>query len=60
MPLVALSPALSPLLGVFLLDHFSWRAIFVVLALMALSATVLVMLGTIPFAWVGFKIAHKK
>lgn len=31
MPLVALSPALAPLVGVFLLDHFSWRAIFVAL-----------------------------
>lgn len=36
MPLVALSPALAPLLGVFLLDHFSWRSIFIVLALIAL------------------------
>lgn len=36
MPLVALSPALAPLLGVFLLDHFGWRTIFIVLALIAL------------------------
>ncbi|TDQ79925.1 purine nucleoside transporter PunC [Sphingobacterium yanglingense] len=36
MPLVALSPALAPLLGVFLLDHFSWRSIFIVLAIIAL------------------------
>ncbi|ERJ60010.1 purine nucleoside transporter PunC [Sphingobacterium paucimobilis] len=36
MPLVALSPALAPLLGVFLLDHFSWRSIFIVLALITL------------------------
>lgn len=31
MPLVALSPALAPLLGAWLLEHFSWRAIFVAL-----------------------------
>ena len=36
MPLVALSPALAPLLGVFLLDHFNWRSIFIVLAIIAL------------------------
>ncbi|SKC01839.1 drug resistance transporter, Bcr/CflA subfamily [Sphingobacterium nematocida] len=36
MPLVALSPALAPLLGVFLLDHFNWRSIFIVLAFIAL------------------------
>src|SRR5690606_83358 len=35
MPLVALSPALAPLVGVALLDYFSWRAIFIVLALLA-------------------------
>jgi drug resistance transporter, Bcr/CflA subfamily len=31
MPLVALSPALAPLLGAYLLQHFDWRSIFVVL-----------------------------
>lgn len=31
MPLVALSPALAPLLGSWLLVHFDWRAIFLVL-----------------------------
>lgn len=36
MPLVALSPALAPLLGVFLLDHFGWRSIFIVLSIIAL------------------------
>lgn len=36
MPLVALSPALAPLVGVFLLDYFSWRSIFIVLVLLAL------------------------
>lgn len=36
MPLVALSPALAPLIGVALLDYFSWRAIFITLALLAL------------------------
>ena len=35
MPLVALSPALAPLLGAWLLNHFSWRAIFLVLMLIA-------------------------
>jgi Bcr/CflA subfamily drug resistance transporter len=32
MPLVALSPALAPLLGVYLLEHFGWRSIFITLA----------------------------
>lgn len=41
MPLVALSPALAPLIGAFLVDKFSWRAIFMVLAV----------LGTI--LWIG-------
>ncbi|EXU75928.1 purine nucleoside transporter PunC [Erwinia mallotivora] len=36
MPLVALSPALAPLLGAWLLNHYTWRAIFVVLLLIAL------------------------
>lgn len=31
MPLVALSPALAPLLGAWLLNHMGWRAIFAVL-----------------------------
>lgn len=31
MPLVALSPALAPLLGAWLLSHIGWRAIFAVL-----------------------------
>ncbi|MFG1172688.1 purine nucleoside transporter PunC [Erwiniaceae bacterium CAU 1747] len=35
MPLVALSPALAPLLGAWLLEHFSWRAIFVTLLLIS-------------------------
>ncbi|QDY41794.1 purine nucleoside transporter PunC [Candidatus Pantoea soli] len=33
MPLVALSPALAPLLGAWLMNHFDWRTIFLVLAL---------------------------
>ncbi|MFK8259274.1 purine nucleoside transporter PunC [Erwinia sp. AnSW2-5] len=37
MPLVALSPALAPLLGAWLLHHFSWRSIFVVLLLVSLA-----------------------
>lgn len=36
MPLVALSPALAPLLGAWVLNHASWRAIFLVLTLFAL------------------------
>ncbi|CNI27814.1 purine nucleoside transporter PunC [Yersinia pekkanenii] len=36
MPLVALSPALAPLLGAWLLNHFSWRSIFVVLLITTL------------------------
>lgn len=35
MPLVALSPALAPLLGVYLLQHFGWRSIFISLAIIA-------------------------
>lgn len=37
MPLVALSPALAPLLGAWLLNHFSWRSIFVALLLITLT-----------------------
>ncbi|MGL4857473.1 purine nucleoside transporter PunC [Plesiomonas sp.] len=36
MPLVALSPALAPLMGVWLLEHFSWRAIFVALGVIGI------------------------
>ncbi len=36
MPLVALSPALAPLLGAWLLNHFSWRSIFVALLMITL------------------------
>lgn len=35
MPLVALSPALAPLLGAWLVSHFHWRSIFLVLTLIA-------------------------
>ncbi|MFV8798844.1 purine nucleoside transporter PunC [Yersinia sp. LJYL362] len=42
MPLVALSPALAPLLGAWLLNHFSWRSIFVVL----LAITLLLLVPT--------------
>lgn len=35
MPLVALSPALAPLMGAWLLNHFTWRAIFIALLLVA-------------------------
>lgn len=36
MPLVALSPALAPLVGVYILEHFGWRYIFISLAIIAL------------------------
>ena len=36
MPLVALSPALAPLLGAWLLNHFEWQAIFAMLFLITL------------------------
>ncbi|MCC8378298.1 MULTISPECIES: purine nucleoside transporter PunC [unclassified Xenorhabdus] len=36
MPLVALSPALAPLLGAWLLSHTSWRVIFLVLMVVTL------------------------
>ncbi|MGB9096190.1 purine nucleoside transporter PunC [Erwinia sp.] len=35
MPLVALSPALAPLMGAWLLNHFNWRVIFIALMLIA-------------------------
>lgn len=37
MPLVALSPALAPLLGAWLISHFHWRSIFLVLTLTGLA-----------------------
>lgn len=40
MPLVALSPALAPLLGAWLLNHMGWRAIFLVL--LAITALLLI------------------
>lgn len=43
MPLVALSPALAPLLGAWLLDHAGWRMIFAVL----LGITALLLLPTL-------------
>ncbi|OWF73722.1 Bcr/CflA family multidrug efflux transporter [Yersinia frederiksenii] len=43
MPLVALSPALAPLLGAWLLNHFSWRSIFAVL----LVVTLLLLIPTV-------------
>ena len=36
MPLVALSPALAPIIGAFIAVHFGWRFIFVFIALAAL------------------------
>lgn len=43
MPLVALSPALAPLLGAWLLNHMGWRAIFAVL----LGITALLLIPTL-------------
>ncbi|WP_342656182.1 Bcr/CflA family multidrug efflux MFS transporter [Pantoea sp. RSPAM1] len=43
MPLVALSPALAPLLGAWLISHFHWRSIFVVLTAIA-AALILITL----------------
>lgn len=39
MPLVALSPALAPLLGVVMLEQFGWRSIFITLALCSIILT---------------------
>ncbi|MBT0726508.1 Bcr/CflA family multidrug efflux MFS transporter [Rosenbergiella australiborealis] len=36
MPLVALSPALAPLIGAWLITHFTWQVIFLVLMLISL------------------------
>ncbi|PIF22357.1 purine nucleoside transporter PunC [Candidatus Pantoea floridensis] len=43
MPLVALSPALAPLLGAWLISHFHWRSIFITLTLVA----VVLLVGTL-------------
>ncbi|MGK3141169.1 purine nucleoside transporter PunC [Pantoea sp. C2G6] len=52
MPLVALSPALAPLLGAWLIGHFHWRSIFLVLTLtaVALILTTLRLPGARPVA----------
>lgn len=46
MPLVALSPALAPLLGAWLMGHFHWRSIFIALTLI----TALLLIGTLQLA----------
>lgn len=51
MPLVALSPALAPLLGSWILAHFDWQAIFATL----FAITLVLMLPAF-----GLKPAHKK
>lgn len=51
MPLVALSPALAPLLGAWLLNHFSWRVIFIALMLIA----VVLLISTLFIASSGKK-----
>ncbi|MBV4366540.1 purine nucleoside transporter PunC [Erwinia sp. BNK-24-b] len=50
MPLVALSPALAPLLGAWLLNHFSWRAIFLALLLLALALLIATLFISAPKA----------
>lgn len=40
MPLVALSPALAPQLGVLLADYFGWHSIFLTLTLMGIVLVV--------------------
>ena len=46
MPLVALSPALAPLLGAWLMEHFHWRSIFMALTVIA----ALLLIGTLNLA----------
>ncbi|QYJ87815.1 Bcr/CflA family multidrug efflux MFS transporter [Shewanella mesophila] len=43
MPLVALSPAVAPILGAYVLEHSQWRTIFIMLTVL----TVLLMLATV-------------
>ena len=45
MPLVALSPALAPLLGAGLEEYFGWRSIFVVLVVIGLALSFATMLS---------------
>ncbi|WP_153448068.1 purine nucleoside transporter PunC [Vibrio algicola] len=40
MPLVALSPAIAPQLGVFLMSHFGWSSIFIFLTVVGAALTV--------------------
>ncbi|ACA86748.1 drug resistance transporter, Bcr/CflA subfamily [Shewanella woodyi ATCC 51908] len=47
MPLVALSPALAPLLGAFILDISSWQSIFLLLTVLAV-ALMLLTLAFVP------------
>ncbi|MCG9696653.1 purine nucleoside transporter PunC [Shewanella sp. Isolate11] len=53
MPLVALSPALAPILGAYLLEHSDWQTIFAVLTLLA------GMLIIVTYLWVEPKPAIK-
>lgn len=43
MPLVALSPAIAPLVGAYVQSHLGWRAIFIALALLGVMLIVLTM-----------------
>lgn len=54
MPLVALSPALAPLLGAAILQHFGWSAIFITLVAIA------VLLMAMTIALVPKEIKHKQ
>ena len=51
MPLVALSPALAPLLGSWLLHHFNWEVIFLVLFFITLALMIYAGCSASFFAW---------
>lgn len=59
MPLVALSPALAPLMGAWLLNHFTWRAIFITLLLVAAALVISTLFLKSPPEKVAQKAAGK-
>lgn len=48
MPLVALSPALAPLLGAWLLNHWHWKSIFIVLGCITLLLIIQTVVSLTP------------
>ncbi|MDO6776158.1 purine nucleoside transporter PunC [Shewanella sp. 3_MG-2023] len=48
MPLVALSPAVAPLIGASIVDTFGWRAVFITLAILAVLLIVMTKLLVAP------------